>query len=197
MSFILRLFDKLIALGHQEFNAPREKLWAWIKNFQLPNLAKDGLLWVQFFEDYEMTTNRNSWAPMNLARYLVEQKDALDPDWQKDARALIEFVNGRFTGIHSGVLVCGEQDDDKNPWGGAVSTYGAVLALYTKATGSNEYKGIAFQALNYALYSIDDDGCPSEAVWKGKRRGGWQEDAHTDKLHNFVDAMTAFPEWAN
>jgi hypothetical protein len=27
-------------------------------------------------------------------------------------------------------------------------------------------------------------------------RGGWQEDAHTDKLHNFVDAMTAFPEWA-
>ena len=134
---------------------------------------------------------------MNLARYLIEQKDALDPDWQKDARALIEFVNGRFTGIHSGILVCGEQDDDKNPWGGAVSTYGAVLALYTKATGSNEYKGIAFQALNYALYSIDDDGCPSEAVWKGKRRGGWQEDAHTDKVHNFVDAMTAFPEWAN
>ena len=82
---------------------------------------------------------------------------------------------------------------------GTVDTvlYGAVLALYTKATGSNEYKGIAFQALNYALYSIDDDGCPSEAVWKGKRRGGWQEDAHTDKLHNFVDAMTAFPEWAN
>ena len=44
--------------------------------------------------------------------------------------------------------------------------------------------------------ATDDDGCPSEAVWKGKRRGGWQEDAHTDKLHNFVDAMNAFPEWA-
>jgi hypothetical protein len=24
--------------------------------------------------------------------------------------------------------------------------------------------------------------------------GGWQEDAHADKLHNFVDAMNAFPE---
>jgi len=40
------------------------------------------------------------------------------------------------------------------------------------------------------------DGCPSEAVWKGKRHRGWQEDAHTDKFHNFVDAMNTFPEWA-
>jgi len=196
MSFILRLFDKLIELGHPEFQPPRTRVWAWIKNFQLPNLAMDGLLWVQFFEDYELLDNRNSWAPLNLARYLVEKKDLLDPEWQKDARALIEFVNRRFTSIRSGVLVCGEQDDDKDPWGGAVSTYGAVLALYTKATGSNEYRGLAFQVLNYALYATDDDGCPSEAVWKGKRRGGWQEDAHTDRLHNYMDAMNAFPEWA-
>ena len=119
----------------------------------------------------------------------------MDPDWQKDARTLIEFVNKRFTSIHSGVLVCGEQDDDINPWGGAVSTYGGALAVYSKATGSDEFKGLAWQVLNYALYATDGDGCPSEAVWKGKRRGGWQEDAHTDKLHNFVDAMNAFPEW--
>jgi hypothetical protein len=129
-------------------------------------------------------------------RYLCEKKEKLDEDWQKDAHKLIDFVNKRFTSIKSGVLVCGEQDDDINPWGGAVSTYGGVLAVYSKATGSDEFKGLAWQVLNYALYSIDDDGCPSEAVWKGRRRGGWQEDAHTDKLHNFVDAMNAFPEWA-
>jgi hypothetical protein len=195
-SFNLRLFDKLIALDHAEFKAPREKLWAWMKNVQIPNASKDGMLWVQFFEDYAMTTNRNSWAPLNLARYLCEKKETLDQDWQKDARTLIDFVNRRFTSIQSGVLVCGEQDDDLNPWGGAVSTYGAILAVYSKATGSSEFKGLAWRVMNYALYSIDDDGCPSEAVWKGKRRGGWQEDAHTDKLHNFVDAINAFPEWA-
>jgi hypothetical protein len=195
-SFNLRLFDTLIALDHPEFKPPREKLWAWIKNVQIPNAAQDGRLWAQFFEDYALATNRNSWAALNLARYLCEQRETLDRDWQQDARTLIDFVSRRFTSIKSGVLVCGEQDDDLNPWGGAVSTYGAVLALYCRATGSNECKGIAWQVLNYALYSIDDDGCPSEAVWKGKRRGGWQEDAHTDKLHNFVDAMTAFPEWS-
>jgi hypothetical protein len=195
-SYTLRLFDKLMGLGYREFRSPQGKLWAWMKNFQIPNAAKDGRLWVQFFEDYDATTNRNSWAAMSTVRYLCEEQESLDSDWQQDARILINFVNKNFTGIYSGVLVCGEQDVDTKPWGGAVSTYGAGLAMFARATGSDEFKGLAWQAMNYALYSIDNDGCPSEAVWKGKRRGGWQEDAHTDKLHNFVDAMTAFPEWA-
>ena len=25
--------------------------------------------------------------------------------------------------------------------------------------------------------------------------GGWQEDAHTDVIHNVVDALRAFPDW--
>jgi hypothetical protein len=69
-----------------------------------------------------------------------------------------------------------------------------VLALYSAATRSDEWKGIAWQAINYALYGGNDDGCPYDGVWKGPGRGGWQEDAHTDKLHNIVDALTVFPE---
>ena len=30
--------------------------------------------------------------------------------------------------------------------------------------------------------------------WRGD---GWQEDCHTDVLHNFVDAMLAVPEWSD
>jgi hypothetical protein len=80
-SYTLRLFDRLIALDYAEFKAPRERLWNWMKNVQIPNAAKDGMLWVQFFEDYAMTTNRNSWAPLNTARYLCERKEALDREW--------------------------------------------------------------------------------------------------------------------
>jgi len=195
VSFNLRLFDKLIEHGHPEFQAPRDKLWAWIKHLQIPDLAKDGLLWVQFFEDHAELDNRTAWAPLNLARYLVERKEALDPDWQKDAKLLIDFTNHRFTSIHNGVLVCGEQTHDVQPWGGILSTYGAVLAMYSKATGSNEFKGLAYQALNYCLYAVNDDGCPGQRA-TGPSRGGWQEDAHTDKLHNILDAIAAFPEWA-
>ena len=195
MSFNLRLFDKLIEHGHAEFQEPRAKLWTWIKKYQIPNAAKDGALWVQFFEDHSEPDNRNAWSPLNLARYLIEKKEAVDLDWGADAKTLIDFTIKNFTSIRSGVPVCGEQTYDKEPWGGILSTYGAVLAMYSAATGSDEYKALAYQALNYALYAINDDGCPREnSVRPG--RGGWQEDAHTDKIHNFVDAMTAFPEWA-
>lgn len=197
MAYILRLFDGLAADGYGEFAAPREKLWRWIKDVQIPNAdaEKPGNLWAQFFEDYALPNNRNSWAPMNTARYLLEKREALDPDWQKDSRILVEFVTGSFTSVRSGVPVCGEQDDDKEPWGGALSTYGAVLAMYAAATKSPEYKALAYQALNYGLYATNDDGCPGQTALYPKR-GGWQEDSHTDKIHNYVDAMTAFPEWA-
>jgi hypothetical protein len=195
VSFILRLFDGLLARGYSEFQAPREQLWSWIKKCQIPNLAKDGLLWVHFFEDHSEPDNRTAWAPLNLARYLLEKKEALEAEWKEDARALIEFTIRRFTSIRNGVPVCGEQDYDKNPWGGILSTYGAVLAMYGAATGSPEYKGLAYQALNYCLYAIDNDGCPRDSALR-PGRGGWQEDAHTDKLHNFMDAMAAVPEWA-
>jgi hypothetical protein len=68
--------------------------------------------------------------------------------------------------------------------------------MYSATTGSPEYKKVAYEALTFALYAIDDDGCPRDSIIENKR-GGWQEDAHTDKIHNFVDALVAFPEWAH
>jgi hypothetical protein len=42
-----------------------------------------------------------------------------------------------------------------------------------------------------ATYSLNDDGCPCERAGFLPCRGGWQEDAHTDKIHNFIDALEA------
>ena len=33
--------------------------------------------------------------------------------------------------------------------------------------------------------------------WNWLREGGWQEDCHTDVIHNFMDALKAVPEWVN
>jgi hypothetical protein len=195
MSYILRLFDKLIEHGYSEFKPARDNLWKWINHFQIPNLAQGGYLWVQFFEDHNELDNRTAWSPLNLARYLIEKQNALDPDWKPHVRALIEFVNRRFITVRDGIAVCGEQTNDLDPWGGILSTYGAVLAMFSKATGSNEYRAVARQTLNYCLYAVNDDGCPSDQATRSGR-GGWQEDAHTDKLHNILDAISAFPEWA-
>lgn len=123
--------------------------------------------------------------------------DALGREVNWYLKCPVEQGYPRFVSLTfmDGVASCGEQDEDHHPWGGIASTYGAVLAMYAKATGSSEYKGLAHQTLTWALYSVAEDGCPCDGVWKGAGRSGWQEDAHTDKLHNYVDALAAFPEW--
>jgi hypothetical protein len=194
MTYILRLFDSLLSLGFAEFSAARESLWSWIKRYQIPSAATDGALFAQFFEDHDTPTNRTAWSPLNLARYLLERCDALDPDWRTDSWALVEFVRNTFTHVQYGVTVCHEQDEDRQPWGGINATYGAVLALLAKAVGSNSLGFEARQALTFTLYSVDEFGRPRD-VHTNPAPGGWQEDAHTDVIHNYVDALRAFPEW--
>ncbi|HLN48803.1 MAG TPA: hypothetical protein VK251_04785 [Steroidobacteraceae bacterium] len=194
MSYILRLYDALLARGFEEFAAPRRALWNWIKRHQIPSAAADGALFAQFFEDHDTPTNRTAWAPLNLARYLLEQGAALDPDWRAASDALIDFVRRIFTHREFGITVCHEQDEDHQAWGGINSTYGAVLALCAKAIGSAELASEARAALDFTLYSIDEQGRPRD-LCTSPRPGGWQEDAHTDVIHNYVDAMRAFPQW--
>jgi hypothetical protein len=197
MVYIQRLLDLLAtSLDYPEFNHARWRLWNWILNVQIPNLSKGGSLWEQFFEDHDEANDRTAWTPLNLARYLLERRQVIDTAWQRHAHDLIEFVNRNFTRINFGVTICGEQDHDKDPWGGILSTYGAVLAMYTAATGSNEYKSLAIQALNFGTYALNTDGCPCEKAGSSPCRGGWQEDAHTDKIHNFIDALEAVKVWS-
>jgi hypothetical protein len=194
MTYILRLFDLLAEHGHTEFLAQRQALWQWIKDYQVPSARADGALFAQFFEDHDTPTNRTAWAPLNLARYLLEKKQLLDLRWQDACGILIEFVQANFTHQEFGVTVCHEQDEDKQAWGGVNSTYGAVLAMYSKAVASSALADAARQALNFTLYSIDQQGRPRD-LHKSALPGGWQEDAHTDVIHNYVDALRAFPEW--
>lgn len=194
MTYVLRLYDVLLSHGYDELLAPRESLWKWIKQYQLPSAAGDGALFAQFFEDHDTPTNRTAWAPLNLARYLLEKRELLDPEWRANSAALIEFVRKNFTHVEFGITVCHEQDEDREAWGGINSTYGAVLALFAKATGSQTLAAEARLALDFTLFSIDERGRPRD-LCKNAVPGGWQEDAHTDVIHNYADALRAFPDW--
>jgi len=194
MAYILRLYDALLERGYQEFQKPRQALWTWIEDYQIPSAAADGALFAQFFEDHDTPTNRTAWAPLNLARYLIEGGARLHREWRSQSHTLIEFVKRNFTHQEFGVTVCHEQDEDKEAWGGINSTFGAVLALHAKASGSASLADIARDALNFSLHYIDEQGRPRD-LHKSAAPGGWQEDAHTDVIHNYLDALTAFPEW--
>lgn len=198
MAFILRLFDGLAEEGMTRFVQPREKLWRWIKEVQLnaPE-SREKSHWIQFFEDMTEEDNRNSWAPLEMARYLIEKKEKLDPEWKKMAQQCIGFSMKYFAITQpGGVTLMGEQDSDKRPWGGACSKLGGVAALFYAAGGGDEYREIALRNLNWVTYFIDKDGGPAAMCdpkeWK---KGSWQEDCHTDVVHNFIDALNAVPEF--
>ena len=190
MSFILRLYETLIELDYSEFRTPRDLLWSWISRYQLASAASDGALFAQFFEDHDTPTNRSAWAPLNLARYLLESRNLAQPSWLEDAALLIDFTRKNFTHQEFGTTVCHEQDEDPQAWGGVNSTYGAVLAMYAAASGSSAVADEAQRALNFTLYCIDAQGRPRD-VHTNPSAGGWQEDAHTDVIHNYVDALRA------
>ena len=196
MTYILRLYDELIAQGYHEFDSRRTELWAWIVRYQIPSARSDGKLFTQFFEDHDNPANRNAWAPLNLARYILEKRDRVDPQWKEHAALLIGFVRKNFTHRENGILVCHEQDEDHDAWGGINSTYGAVLAMFAKATNNEDLSAEARDALIFTAYSINENGQPRDLA-KHDAPGGWQEDAHTDVIHNFVDALRTYPEWAN
>jgi hypothetical protein len=194
--YILRLYDALIARGFAEFAPGRAALWSWITSYQLPSAGSDGSLFAQFFEDHDTPTNRTAWAPLNLARYLLEKKESLHRNWRTDCDALIDFVRRTFTHTEFGVTVCHEQDEDHQAWGGVVSTYAAVLAMYAKAVGSATLAAEARAAMTFALYAIDEQGRPRDLCAKAEP-GGWQEDAHTDVIHNVVDTLRTNPDWGD
>jgi len=198
MVFILRLFDELEAAGYAKYREPREKLWNWIRTYQL-NAPEDraGSLWIQFFEDMTEEDNRTSWAPLEMARYLIERKETLDPDWKKHAEGCIEFALKYFGSPRpGGVTLMGEQDSDPRAWGGACSKLGGVAAMFYAAGGGEKYKEIAYRNLTWVSYFIREDGVVCDQTGEPKvREGGWQEDCHTDVIHNFVDAIKAVPEW--
>lgn len=200
MVYILRLFDELMAAGFGDYREPREKLWRWIKTYQLTAGESRGeSLWIQFFEDMTEEDNRNSWAPLEMARYLIEQKDALDPDWKRHAENCIAFAL-KYFGVKrpGGATLMGEQDSDPRAWGGACSKLGGVAAMFYAAGGGDQYKELAYRNLVWNSYFIREDGVVCDMTGESKvREGGWQEDCHTDVIHNYVDALQAVPEWSN
>jgi len=198
MVYILRLFDGLIEHGCNEYAESRANLWHWIREYQMkaPE-SRDKCLWVQFFEDMTEENNRNSWSALEMARYLIEKKEKLDPEWKTLARQCIDFAMKYFSILQpGGVTLMGEQDSDLRPWGGACSKLGGVAALFYAAGGGDIYREIALRNLNWVTYFIDSDGGPAAMCdskqWK---KGSWQEDCHTDVVHNFIDALNAVPEF--
>lgn len=204
-AFPLRLFRALAAPPYSlsEFIQPANRLWAWVRDFQLPtaraNVTPAESLFVNFFEDRTtaLDNNRNSWTALELARLLIDEREALDPDWMAHVEDIFSYTLALFghpTNIGNATIM-GEQDDDNKPWGGANSKLGGVASKYGCAGGPAFFSEIGkLNAYHIAYFTDPTDGCRSANAYDvnvAPTRGGWTEDAWLDVLHNLVDHLEA------
>jgi hypothetical protein len=132
---------------------------------------------------------------MELARYALERGPLFSPQYLQHAIHLYNYAVSNFGAVrvvskNDSLLLMGEQDGDHKPWGGACSKLAAVSAALWNATGNATYANVAVGVLNWMTYYVDTDGCPASLQDRSPAsRGGWQQDAHEDKVHSIVWAL--------
>lgn len=203
-AYPLRLLDLAVEeLGAPELRSARDFLRDWIVRFQVycPEDPEHNLF-VGFFEDFidSAELNRDSWAAMELARYMLERGEQFHPSYLNMSQHLFDYAVRNF-GLQraNNVTIMGEQDGDHKPWGGACSKLPMVAALLAQRGGGARLRKEAELALNYMSYFVDlqrGGGCPAALQDGAKPKcGGWQQDAFQDKLVGVIVAMNALSNY--
>ncbi len=188
----LRLFDDLIALHEGDaaaFSRARAMVAAWLKQWPLRTNK-----WGPFFED--IPTGDYSDTEINadtMAAYILEHP-GWDVNWQAQARSILEWTGSTFDNrefARFGVTVTNEQTAYKVPGNSHSARHAATMLLYAEKTGDLTGMTDAIRRLNWATYTVDDDGknrYPRDDVWL--------TDGYGDYVRHYLRAMGAFPELA-
>ena len=188
----LRLFDDLIALKEGDagaFRRAREMVAAWLKQYPLRTNK-----WGPFFED--IPTQEYSDTEINadtMATYILEHP-GWDANWRAQARSILDWTSSTFDNhefARFGVTVTNEQTVYKVPGNSHSTRHAATMLLYAEKTGDSAQKADAIRRLNWATYTVDDDGknrYPRDDVWL--------TDGYGDYVRHYLRAMGAFPELA-
>ena len=197
MIFVVEFLDKLLdgetSLDKAEVKAKRDLVFNWVMDYPM----KNGL-WSGYFEDVKKyITNMNQFAPMETARYLLNNPEA-DPDWKQHVLDLLAFVKGRFGGVtrYGGTSVC-EQDVCFGEMGSHTARYGSVLARWSAAMQSEQAKKEALSTLalaEYMAYNSRSKGNMSVNSVGIDWFGSWYSDSYFDYLPHFLEGMAAWPE---
>ncbi len=188
----LRLFDELRALHQgngESYRRTAVLVEAWLKQYAIP-ATRPG----PFFED--VPTEDYSDTEINadtLAAYILE-----DPEWGPEGKAqalkLLEWTetrlgNHNFAELH--VTPINEQTRFEQPGNSHTSRHAWVRLLYCELTGDCADREEQVRRLNWATYSVNDDGrnrYPGDDIWL--------TDGYGDYVRNYLRAMASMPELA-
>jgi hypothetical protein len=200
----ISLFDELIRLKQgrvSDYKRVRRAAWQWLETYPLKNNV-----WVGYFEDVPPNMeDMNNVIPLELARYVLLHPEK-DPNWQRHAKQLIEWVKTtpkwpKYR-VH-GALVTTEQGDGitfccnqpNQCCDSHTARLAAVEALYfarTTESHAESYKEEAFRSFNWVTYF---QGLPGKAHAPFSEQW-WFTDEFADGPRRLMDAFWAIPEWA-
>ncbi len=189
----LRMFADLRTLGRgdaKKYAAASAILVSWLKSYPLTTNR-----WGPFFEDIPTAdwsdTEHNA---DTLAMYILERRENWDPKWREQAKSALDwsyrtFANHEFD--KWGVVVVNEQTVYQVPGNSHTSRHAAVEILYCEQTGDCSNKEDAIRRLDWATYTVDNDGknrYPRDEIWL--------TDGYGDYIRHYLRAMASAPELA-
>ena len=163
------------------------------KSFQvLLTWMKNNNKWGPFFEDVAGWSDTQINA-VTFARFMMEHPQYF-PQWQSQVPGIFEWVyatlkNDKWSKF--GVVAINEQSVYPVPGESHMARQGATELLYCALSGDESRKGSALRQLNWATYTVDNDGknvFPSDE--------NWLTDGYGDYVKHYLWAMAAYPELA-
>lgn len=191
----VRLLEELNRLGVGDYQAARDRVWAWIVAYPLVNNR-----WKGHFEDIRLdpeNENRDQVSALETARYILQNKHVV-PDWQASVKGLIDWVRDTlgappfFTAVS-----IHEQKYCWYPMGSHTARFAALAALYAHETGDATYREQAIRSFNWASYMANDDGTVTVGIDRPDYYNQcWFTDGYFDYVPHFIDGLGAMPELA-
>jgi hypothetical protein len=148
--------------------------------------------WGPFFEDIPGWSDTQTNA-ITFALFILQNPD-LFPDWQKEVKGIIEWTHkelGNKEYSKYKVEVMNEQTVYRVPGNSHSSRQASVELMYTQLSGDTTYKTNAVHTLNWATYTVANDGRNRYI-----RDDIWLTDGYGDYVRHYLRAMAAMPELA-
>jgi hypothetical protein len=168
---------------HQAFNT----ILNWMKSFPLKTNK-----WGPFFEDIPGWSDTQTNA-ITFAMFMLHHRD-LFPDWKNDVKGIFDWTyrelgNDEFRKYNARVM--NEQTAYRVPGNSHSSRQASVELLYTLLSGDTSFASNAVRTLNWATYTVADDGRNRYI-----RDDIWLTDGYGDYVRHYLRAMAALPELA-
>jgi hypothetical protein len=192
---LVRLFDEMIRLGENNYQAPRDLAWNWLEEYPLRNN-----IWKGHFEDIRIdpeNKNRDQLSALETSRYILQHHQHY-PEWKTAVKGILEWVIRTLGGAEFfSAIPIHEQLFCYFPMGSHTARFASICARYAELTGDEQIREYARRSFNWATYMANEDGTVTVGIDRPDYYNQcWFTDGYFDYVPHFIEGMASMPECA-